>query len=762
MTRSVLLVVCAASCSWAKEPTRCPAGGPEAVEFMCGSTYRRTNGALLRDMPSFNATKPIGSSAFSHTLEVSMALRMVKHELGPWSMTLRTWCINEVCTYPTSSLRVYPGARLNVNLSNELGPDSSPFTASKMNHIHGGNDTNLHLHGLHIDPSSDNVLRNIPSRTWGLYPYIFPHDHMPGVFWFHDHRHGSTAFKLQSGLAGALIVAPDIEADPLYCQEAPFMCEATAKILVLTYMPANCTCAASTDLSGYGTNAFNPVEYQMMRNLVHDTTINDSTYDDSMLDPKPEVPLQTIMLVNGQYQPQMPMVKNVWYRFDIIMAAGDTVVELEVGSELDNATRQNATDYIESDPCEMWLVGLDSVLSENDPRRILSTGLAAGMRATVGIRCNQTGNYALMSNLRWRTLHKTRVAPEYKAMLQYLVHFVVEDAAVTAPSDDVNTDASGPFWNASARTVPYYGRSLLDTEPDSRWTMSVKVGDGGSIFEPLKAPADIGGDEDDFRRFFWLGVGANCSGSRGGHTESSECNFSPFGFTRAPFSNFTNQTFSFEGNVAQNRTLSNFPYRRVARMCDVDEFQIYGGGKEIAHPIHIHTNSFQLSSVEKPDDFSMWGKVGDWRDSMPSTVYTVKGRWRLDRFGGVIIMHCHFLQHEDAGMMDRWWVNPRNTSFSWNGSHVLNLANLTCASSSWNGDCNRYIPPELFDSAFSDYYTSVLDTCDSSERPLPSAGVTADGDTGLLDDDDTLSSGAIAGISVGSVAFVVCVIAVSV
>eukprot|EP00659_Diplonema_papillatum_P019973 gene19973-30728_t len=137
------------------------------------------------------------------------------------------------------------------------------------------------------------------------------------------------------------------------------MCEATAKILVLTYMPANCTCAASTDLSGYGTNAFNPVEYQMMRNLVHDTTINDSTYDDSMLDPKPEVPLQTIMLVNGQYQPQMPMVKNVWYRFDIIMAAGDTVVD--------------------------------------------------------------------------------------------------------------------------------------------RWTMSVKVGDGGSIFEPLKAPADIGGDEDDFR-----------------------------------------------------------------------------------------------------------------------------------------------------------------------------------------------------------------------------------------------------------------------
>ena len=90
------------------------------------------------------------------------------------------------------TLQVNPGDILRIRLENDLGDQS----------------TNLHTHGLVIDPSgnSDNVLLSIPPGYSNIYEYKIPEDQEPGVNWYHPHRHGYTAEQVYRGLAGFLVI----------------------------------------------------------------------------------------------------------------------------------------------------------------------------------------------------------------------------------------------------------------------------------------------------------------------------------------------------------------------------------------------------------------------------------------------------------------------------------------------------------------------------------------------------------------------------
>lgn len=75
--------------------------------------------------------------------------------------------------------------------------------------------TNLHLHGLEIDPhlfypqgTSNPKADYITIKPGGEYLYKFelPEEHPPGTFWYHPHRHNSVAIQAWGGLAGMLIV----------------------------------------------------------------------------------------------------------------------------------------------------------------------------------------------------------------------------------------------------------------------------------------------------------------------------------------------------------------------------------------------------------------------------------------------------------------------------------------------------------------------------------------------------------------------------
>jgi FtsP/CotA-like multicopper oxidase with cupredoxin domain len=112
---------------------------------------------------------------------------------------------------------VKPGDTLRVDLTNSLAKDdpscldNPPSGLSLPAGVGCFNTTNLHLHGLHVSPSgnSDNVLLSIAPQTKFPYEINLPADHPSGTFWYHAHRHGSTATQVASGTSGVLIVKGD-------------------------------------------------------------------------------------------------------------------------------------------------------------------------------------------------------------------------------------------------------------------------------------------------------------------------------------------------------------------------------------------------------------------------------------------------------------------------------------------------------------------------------------------------------------------------
>jgi L-ascorbate oxidase len=73
---------------------------------------------------------------------------------------------------------------------------------------HSTNDTNMHLHGLHVSSTlnSDNVFLTVQPSSEFTYEYEIPATHSPGLFWYHPHIHGAASVHLASGLAGLLII----------------------------------------------------------------------------------------------------------------------------------------------------------------------------------------------------------------------------------------------------------------------------------------------------------------------------------------------------------------------------------------------------------------------------------------------------------------------------------------------------------------------------------------------------------------------------
>nr|WP_315380813.1 multicopper oxidase domain-containing protein [uncultured Sphingomonas sp.] len=110
-----------------------------------------------------------------------------------------------------------PGDTLRTDLVNDTSTDDPsclqpPPSGLSMPALVGCfNTTNMHTHGFHVSPAgnSDNVLLNIAPQTRFPYEVNIPADHAAGTFWYHAHRHGSTAVQVASGASGVLVIKGD-------------------------------------------------------------------------------------------------------------------------------------------------------------------------------------------------------------------------------------------------------------------------------------------------------------------------------------------------------------------------------------------------------------------------------------------------------------------------------------------------------------------------------------------------------------------------
>jgi len=72
---------------------------------------------------------------------------------------------------------------------------------------------------------------------------------------------------------------------------------------------------------------------------------------------------------------------------------------------------------------------------------------------------------------------------------------------------------------------------------------------------------------------------------------------------------------------------------------------VYINGTQMDHPMHLHTNPFQLVGDDGVAEAA-------WRDLvLVKAGQRARFRVRFDDFAGKAVQHCHILDHEDQGMM---------------------------------------------------------------------------------------------------------------
>lgn len=81
------------------------------------------------------------------------------------------------------------------------------------------------------------------------------------------------------------------------------------------------------------------------------------------------------------------------------------------------------------------------------------------------------------------------------------------------------------------------------------------------------------------------------------------------------------------------------------------------------HPFHIHVNAFQVVSHLGKDGKEKLSaeqlKTGVWRDTvLIDKGETIRLRMRFEDFPGKTVLHCHKMDHEDAGMMQVVRIQP--------------------------------------------------------------------------------------------------------
>lgn len=115
--------------------------------------------------------------------------------------------------YPGPTLQVRPGDRLRVADVNRLA----------------GEPTNLHVHGMHVSPAGhgDNVFVNLPTGHTFVNDYLIPRDQLPGLYWYHPHRHMYVESQVYGGMAGAIVVRGSVD-------ELPGIAGRRERVMVMT------------------------------------------------------------------------------------------------------------------------------------------------------------------------------------------------------------------------------------------------------------------------------------------------------------------------------------------------------------------------------------------------------------------------------------------------------------------------------------------------------------------------------------------------
>ncbi|TYZ67999.1 hypothetical protein PybrP1_008324 [[Pythium] brassicae (nom. inval.)] len=538
-------------------------------------------------------------------LNTTLRVRPAHFTDGPISF----WTRSYEGSVPGPTLRVKPGDTLTIELVNELGPNT-PGNWAK-NTLHSPNTTNLHVHGMHVDPTgvADNVARVVGPGARARTQIHVPRDHPRGLFHYHPHFHGAVFAQMGGGMAGALVVDPD--ADEAHALPPAYRAMAQ-QLLVLQEFRFSGGLGSSAVAVAEAARSRLPLRLQYTAKAALDAAVQglypgvhqtqpsiaierDPALDKLFPDGSAGPPITDYFTVNGQYLPKIEVQPRENRLLRLVNAGGVCLLQLSVPG------------------CTLTLTATDGIYLAV-PRAVETLMLAAGSRADVVLTCEPNAPAAaaaggLSEREPLRPLQSVRdtaldgflgTTSDVFAGVVAFVHVTGEPLQM-APVTQLPTPT--PLYDEAA--------SLLTLSGADRAAMAP---------EPFEFEFTMGGppvlkDGFSYKNYFVNGK-------------------------------------AFDGTSSRD-----LPLGVVQEWVIVNKRLVGGEVAKANHPFHMHTNAFQVVAMSHGEGAEY--RVGDWRDviSVP-TPGNVTIRFRPVDFTGVVLAHCHTLGHSDGGMIAAVTIVP--------------------------------------------------------------------------------------------------------
>lgn len=566
------------------------------------------------------------------------------------------------------TIEAAPGDTVRITLHNVLDPkDPSCPGGDDINVPHCYNTTNLHSHGLWVSPTgnSDNVLLSIPPETSFQYEYNIPADHPSGTFWYHPHRHGSTALQVSSGMAGALIVRgdrkPTLEVngdlDTLLVRPAPGAAAPNAVVPlredVMVFQQITYYCKYGPDRQPIQVNGKTD-----WRCDPGDVGIIES-YD--QMGPGDWASSGRYTSVNGLVLPTFKSIQaGQTVRWRLVHAGiRDTInfrIQGLVGDGKTVPSKPGATTQCAGPVIPHQVVAADGLTMDRAQEKEVST-LQPGYRNDLLVMFPKPGVYCIVDATGSDAGSVGGAAGDNQIM-----GFVWVEPGQDVPVAGIRGRIVTELKAMAARTLPKDVAAMVVADLDKDFSLAKYVPHRSISAEEVQGTQ---------KTVFFIDTTTN-----------------PVRFqVGQDFKVVEDPPGSGVYKPAGARAYQPDTIDRTLPLGGVQAWELRS--YFVSHPFHIHVNPFQIVSIINPNgkDVSEPGAVDDadpadrqyaglkgvWKDTLwvkslitssltqadigangePKTgVYKITIRTRYQRYIGEFVMHCHILDHEDQGMME--------------------------------------------------------------------------------------------------------------
>jgi FtsP/CotA-like multicopper oxidase with cupredoxin domain len=520
------------------------------------------------------------------------------------------------------------------------------------------------------------VLLNIAPATKFEYEVNIPEDHPSGTFWYHAHRHGSTATQVASGASGALI----IRGNRKYTGGAPgdvdtILRDATGKQVteqVFLFQQIPYACFANATWKTLLTNADGTWSCPPLSAGPHTPGVVEN-FNEQLNSPTAWDVSGRFTSINGAVQPTLSGIKaGEIQRWRFIHAGIHDTINVQVTPMVTKGPNAKlafqgglagtpaAQAKIIEETCPVTVPDSSQPPIELVPEfEIAQDGLTRSSIRRIGGRSVSGG------------IGTNFLQPGYRSdVLIVFPHdgtYCILNQAAT-PKERVSSGGGGgqgPSVTQLLATVVVQGGKPVTTDLEKYVEQSLFDGNKGKGLPDAALKGLLTGDLTPWRGMPDLKDEMVMS-------KPQKADFligpRPTGCPNSPL------PFGFYINCAMYDPDRVDFTRQVGT---TDDWQLTSHVEP--HIFHIHVNPFEVMDVIAPDGKSIFGAHGEclvapdelglqnqycgmwhtFRDTVfVQNDYQVMMRTKYDRYIGEFVIHCHILDHEDGGMMANIEIVP--------------------------------------------------------------------------------------------------------